>query len=291
MSYFLLSCRYLSEQLLFAYTGQHESIFTGPDCNHQCRLKNGIVFYLFTSHTPCGDASIFPKEVSSDVTSTDESSKASTTDETPTNEARRDVKDEISLVESSRESVFNQGIKRSLDRSDENEIKPSELSGDDPNKRLKREEPTSTTVFLKNKESIVCVTEGWHNENIPEPSLGGTSSSLNSAGGATSQTNSCEAKISVSKPQKARTDVPKTCSDIHRTGAKCVPGGPQDLLLGGSDYHRVGLLRLKPGRGDRTLSMSCSDKMAKWNIVGCQGALLSHFLARPVYVKAVIVGK
>ena len=57
--------------------------------------------------------------------------------------------------------------------------------------------------------------------------------------------------------------------DIHRTGAKCVPGvgdesAPRDPHLPGAGYHVTGALRYKPGRGERTSSMSCSDKIAKW---------------------------
>lgn len=52
--------------------------------------------------------------------------------------------------------------------------------------------------------------------------------------------------------------------DIYRTGAKCVKGEEiQDSHLPGVNYHIVGPLRIKPGRGNPTSSLSCSDKMAK----------------------------
>lgn len=52
--------------------------------------------------------------------------------------------------------------------------------------------------------------------------------------------------------------------DIYRTGAKCIESDKrQDSREKGVNYHTVGPLRTKPGRGDRTLSLSCSDKLAK----------------------------
>ncbi|XP_021112351.1 tRNA-specific adenosine deaminase 1 isoform X2 [Heterocephalus glaber] len=79
--------------------------------------------------------------------------------------------------------------------------------------------------------------------------------------------------------------------DVYRTGAKCVPGEAGDPRKPGAEYHQVGLLRVKPGRGDRTCSMSCSDKVARWNVLGCQGSLLMHFLEEPIYLSAVVIGK
>ena len=68
----------------------------------------------------------------------------------------------------------------------------------------------------------------------------------------------------------------KARPDIYRTGAKCVPGDPQDSRLAGTEYHNVGQLRTKPGRGDKTLSMSCSDKIMKWSVLGTNYCLRSH---------------
>ncbi|XP_065560065.1 tRNA-specific adenosine deaminase 1-like isoform X2 [Artemia franciscana] len=80
-------------------------------------------------------------------------------------------------------------------------------------------------------------------------------------------------------------------TDLNRTGAKCLPLGFQDPKLLGTQYHVIGVLRTKPGRGDPTLSMSCSDKIAKWNLLGVQGSLLSWFLEKPIYFSSIIFGK
>ncbi|KAF9130093.1 tRNA-specific adenosine deaminase 1 [Mortierella sp. 14UC] len=59
---------------------------------------------------------------------------------------------------------------------------------------------------------------------------------------------------------------------------------------GRTDYDSVGVLRTKPGRVDSepTLSMSCSDKIARWNILGLNSALVMPFLKKPIYLKSIV---
>jgi tRNA-specific adenosine deaminase 1 len=67
---------------------------------------------------------------------------------------------------------------------------------------------------------------------------------------------------------------------------------PSGAISRGRDgYSLYGVLRTKPGRADSppTLCMSCSDKIAAWNVLGIQGAMFSH-LFRPVYLAEIIIG-
>mgnify|MGYP001973060323 CR=1 FL=1 len=74
------------------------------------------------------------------------------------------------------------------------------------------------------------------------------------------------------------------------TGAKLLGGGGGgvDAEYGATDQ-AVGRARVKPGRGDQTNCMSCSDKIAKWVALGVQGSALSELLVEPVFLYSITV--
>jgi tRNA-specific adenosine deaminase 1 len=208
---YLFICRYLLYHIEGFYETSSSEILNHDEESCRFCVKEGIDFHFFTSHTPCGDASIFPRET----------------------------------IEG---SMCSSGGKR---------------TGDDCDTCSSNVMKRQKVVHSESDSDLSCCPSSSEPNQISSPCTGGTSP------------DTIEGKV---------------LKDIYRTGAKCVSSKEQDQLLGGVEYHKTGLLRTKPGRGERTMSMCCSDKLAKWNIVGCQGALLSHLLD-PVYFNTFVVGR
>ena len=253
-----LFLRYIYKQLEGAVAGE-SSIFDKCDRKGVYTLKSGFSFHLLSSDVPCGDASIFPKI---------NSMKEDVEDKKRESQKRKHLIDEVSDLREVKKSKCNVVSDTSLN---------SGLS----------EKHCTESQNSQEWKNYPVEDNSFSQSSIDAASLA-VQTDLNASWNTTSYVNQNQRNTSQSIPRSA--DINDT-GDIHRTGAKCVHGGEQDLLEEGDAYHVTGALRIKPGRGDRTLSMSCSDKIMKWTILGLQGGLLSNFISKPIFLSSIIVCK
>nr|CAD7396730.1 unnamed protein product [Timema cristinae] len=278
--------RYLYCEIHAMYSTGRSEIFDRV-IQGRCRLKSFVTFHFFASHTPCGDASIFPKsdvgsegfgeclEVVRGCIETNQHSELGSvgTETNVTNLLRvsRFVQDKFSnirqtYVKDSTKTCAAIFKKRKLSHET---IEGNKCPDQSINTSIKYEEGTlPQTVGNSDLRAVTRLKPGSQN-------FVGESN-------ATRGDVICHASLHKARPRK----------DIFRTGAKCLPTEPrQDPKLPGVQYHTVAALRTKPGRGDPTLSLSCSDKLARWNAVGIQGALLSLLLSTPVHLSSIVIAR
>ncbi|KAI8586541.1 adenosine deaminase/editase [Geranomyces variabilis] len=109
------------------------------------------------------------------------------------------------------------------------------------------------------------------------------------------------AELNIVNKKRKFTPPPPTAASSTTTSATATADSPFDLddpitaqqaLRGRHDYSALGRLRTKPARTDAetTRSMSCSDKLAKWCLLGLQGALLMQWIPTPIRIATLVVG-
>lgn len=88
-------------------------------------------------------------------------------------------------------------------------------------------------------------------------------------------------------------------SNFQTVGSKLLRQPPnngmkEEVVVAREDVQLLGKLRTKSGRSNllesqRSSSMSCSDKLVMWSVIGWQGAALSRYIVHPIRISHIVV--
>lgn len=248
-------CRYLQGQIGECLRGRSEQSVMARGGQGRVRVKDQYTFHFFATQPPCGDACIFPVDAGGrQITQVVEGSGRGKWAEhllsqqvnPPADPVSSNTSDNVTNDTSTSDNVTNND--NTSDRVTNADCVTSEDCDVPHAKRLKQSFPSSHSQL----------------------------------GPSAPQSDAFPPQLASSPPQPDPSPSQPPV-DIHRTGARCTMRGECDPHLPGVGYHLIGALRTKPGRGDPTLSMACSDKLLRWNVLGCQGGLLASQLECPLY--------
>lgn len=290
----LMKCFY--KEVQNCHIGAKSSMFCYCRETGKFILKDDVKFHLFSTDVPCGDASIFPRDETRsqhrEATIDGKSSKRQRADVVDEPESKKFCRTVLQTNVQSRVEIVNQSKTelgdicqsshskgpRLLNQSNE-VVKNNQIKLTQTNKNIVSNiiDTSSSNIAASSNSADTC----WNNIDGSSINIDTMSANID-----TTLTNIDTSSDNIDTSPK-NIDMSCITKDIHRTGAKCVPNGKQDSLEDGESYHVT--LRVKPGRGDRTLSMCCSDKMMKWCILGINGGLLSNFLNTQIYLTSVVI--
>ena len=235
-------------------------------------IKKEWTFHLYISDSPCGDASIYPRDVQCNRLHGFTGAKL----------VNVDGKCQSNKVENNLYATTNMHTNHTTQDSD----RPSTIH--------------TAVNYLQNKmEGINTITQ--EDKSLPTEAIIMPHISCHSSCEEVTSSvdnNNCHDSTEYNSCNTTNNNIPKSNvivnDDKHSVKKlKEVKHVNNDVLR--EDIQQLGALRTKSGRSDisiqnRTNSMSCTDKICKWNIIGIQGAILSIFIKDPIRFKSIVIG-